>query len=454
MKKLKVAILMLKSIDGTGVTIFSMQHKTWLEKNNHECDIISLNIGKSYVRAANFKGLYENVEITDLVNKDFIQRINEYDVVILNSYPDKTCELDFLYKVIKFWNTSINKPIKVNMMHEIKKPIYTRIPNLPLYFLSSDVVITFDTKGHFAKDIKQYLPEYIEQDRFIDYTLPLDLNELDLYSSSIPFSEKTNGILYLGRSSSLKAPDRLVKFQEILNKKENSDFTTEMLGIEKSPSAYFLFLQHPLVNYINKKNPDFKPMMTNVRKPYFREVGMKYMADFKFSSNFYHLSEKEKDNYGNRMEYSMMESAYLTVPVFDEHWAKNNFDISGRSFFDIPYSAIYINANKLEEGLNKLIEVSKNEEEWNKYNKVSTEVIRRNYDADIIIEKYYQRILDIGKGNIKINAKEFLKRMNKKPVQISKDLQFSFSETINKLKWNGKQLNKAPYSEIKNFYEL
>lgn len=419
MKNLKVAFIFGKGIDGAGVTVFATEHKKWLEKNGHTCDLYNFKHKHTYFRAQNYKDLFIDFDINEMI--DTFKKINEeYDIVILNSYPSKRINPDDTRAMFMAYSRIIKNPIKVAMQHEIKKGNYNRIPALPLWYWGSDQIVTFSRDVDFVKNMKEVIPHM--DDRIYGYTIPIDIDNLtEWYNRSVEYdwNKKLDRLAYLSRWTTMKQPQRVLNMKKVADD-EGLVFNGILRGIDKSIGARHDILNHEKAQVlINAKDVrEFGPEENNdlipIYGPYERSEGFQYMIENKTVCNFYRLKEKDKHNYGNRMEYAQMEMAAITVPVFDLHWGLNNYDKSGTPFAEIPYSAIYIDENNLEGGIKSLQKIWNDKNLWMKYKERSFKTISDNYDSNYVIPEFYEKIIKEGKYDKQIKFKEYCDKFNSK----------------------------------------
>jgi hypothetical protein len=320
------------------------------------------------------------------------------------------------------------------MMHEIRAGNYNKLPILPMWLNLMDQIITFDLKVGFVKDFNRL--SYMS-DRIYPYTIPIDMNEMyDKYKTSmeIPFSEKDNYLLYMGRWTTMKHPHRLI---DMYRTKKTNELKYFYIGMEASVGCKYDINVEPEIADLTSTTPTYgadrkyvannytlktineyknKTLQDGIFKdkilcigPYEYKIGLEIAMHQKFGCSFFNLKEKEKHNYGNRMEYTQMELSCITLPVFDYHWGSNNYNKDNVPFINVPYSAYYINRNNLEKAIDDLIEISKNEIEYNKYREAAFENIKYNYDSENVIPGFYEDIFKNGKKSNIISDTELMK---------------------------------------------
>jgi hypothetical protein len=95
-----------------------------------------------------------------------------------------------------------------------------------------------------------------------------------------------------------------------------------------------------------------------------------------------------------------------TIPVFDKHWAENNRLSSGQRYIDVPYSAIYTDGTNLEEVADKILDLGKNPTEMQKYLDSGYEMVKSEFDADVVIPKALDLIMRVGKNQKQMSIDE------------------------------------------------
>ena len=229
-----------------------------------------------------------------------------------------------------------------------------------------------------------------------------------------PLSEKEKKLLYIGRWTTMKDPRRVLDLGPGLKEK---GIASELIGIERSIGAKFDIFDHP--NCIDRTGKEEKYISPNACVPvygtYIRNEGMETLSNCLFGCSFYRLP-KEPEAYGDRMEYAMIEIiATGCIPVFDEHWAKHNFRKNGVSYYDTPFSGIYSNKEDLQGTIDTLYAVSLNEDLQKKYFETSYQIVKEEFDANIVLPEMFSYMLSVGKDNNKFKSDEDLIKNVVKP---------------------------------------
>ena len=401
MVKMKIAMVFGKGLDGCGVEKYAAVFKDYLKE---DIDIYNL-LEHKYTRGGYHLG-DRRIDFIPEEIESIAQKLNEYDIVIYNSYAfhanEPSTVRSFFFDLIE----KVTKPITVGMMHEIKKMNYEKIPMLVAITNSVDQMYNFSTHSDYSKaaiNILQHKP-----DRIRKFRMPMNINY-----SSVPFSEKEKRIIYAGRWTTMKGPRRLLNFLDI----PNNEFKSLLIGIEKSIGAKTDILDHPNAIFF-KKTKDFinfdnfkeDVKINNVFGPYKYEFGQDLIRKSMFGYSGFTLP-KEPQNYGDRMEFQQMEIFINgTLPVFDRHYGENNFDSTGKRFIDNKKIALWSSKPDLSDVYDDMIKISKDEDLYNEYIQNGKEFIYREVSSDIVIPEFIDEIVKVGKEKNKLSFEELIKR--------------------------------------------
>lgn len=398
LKNKKLALVFGQSIEGCGVTRTGAEMQIWAKKQGLELKIYSYDermYNRREAHVLDFTSFtQENIEET-------VKELNEFDVVIFNSYPSAKFENK---SIINFYENFIKKisTIKVGFMHELNKTNIDKVPLLVGIMNQMDLIYNFSEETWFSKTISSILPSKEIGKRVKKFTMWFNFEELkEKYRDKFSLEEKENKIMYIGRWTTMKDPRRLLDMAPIIKEKD-PEMKIELKGIERSIGAKCDIFDHPnCLDCTGKNVPQNSSGFVPVYGPYVREEGMESLAKCLFGTNLYRMPKSPGD-YGDRMEYTQIETiAVGTIPVFDKHWGENNKTRDGRRYIDIPYSAIYSDKENIEDTVNKLISVSKNIEEQKKYRETSFEITKLEFDANIVLPEMFNHIFEIGKDTNK-----------------------------------------------------
>ena len=412
LKNKKFALIFGQSIEGCGVTRTGSEMWYWCKKNNIDFTIYSYDermYNRRNAHEMDFKSFtMENIEET-------LKELNEYDVVMFNSYPSNKFSKE---SIMAFYNDLVKKitTIKVGFMHELNKTNIDKVPYLIGIMNEMDLIYNFGEETWFSQTISKVLPSKKVGERVKKFTMWFNFDQLEKYRNK-PLYEKEKKLLYIGRWTTMKDPRRVLDLGPGLKEK---GIVAELVGIERSIGAKFDIFEHP--NCIDRTGKEEKYISPNACVPvygtYIRNEGMETLSNSLFGCSFYRLP-KEPEAYGDRMEYTMIEIiATGCIPVFDEHWAKHNFRKNGISYYDTPFSGIYSNKEDLESTIDTLYAVSLDEDLQKKYFETSYQIVKEEFDANVVLPEMFSYMLSIGKDNGKFKSDEDLIKNVVKPSNV------------------------------------
>jgi glycosyltransferase involved in cell wall biosynthesis len=447
----RIAVIMGQGIEGCGVTRVATEMQLWARKHGVHLEVFSYDC-KFYSRRESH-GL--DFRIMNPGNISSIRKeLDSWDLVIFHSYPHNKFE----HADAKLFYHEFLKPLKAlkaGFIHEINKTNIDKITYLVPLINEMDVVFHFGTDTWFANQVKRMFPS--KSDRMLRFRMWVDMDELYSIRNLYSFADKQKKITYIGRWSTLKNIDRSIEIASELNRR-NLGWACEMHGIEASMGSKCQIIDHPEVTYIkiNKNTPphirvggvrDEKITLEQaaaapirVYPEYERRWGLEFVAQNLFGSAFYSLP-KNPDDYGNRMEYTQIEIIGVgTVPLFDEHWGKNNTSVDGTPFYDIPDLAVFSNGTDIPETVDRMLEVSSNGAVYNRMRDVGYEVIRKNFDAEVVLPETLEKIFDLGVDKNKVSDDQEL---------LTGLVDSSFAKAVHELEKDG----KLPVLGIKEIQE-
>ena len=412
LKNKKFALIFGQSIEGCGVTRTGSEMWYWCKKNNIDFTIYSYDeriYNRRNAHEMDFKSFtMENIEET-------LNELNQYDVVMFNSYPSNKFSKE---SIMSFYNDLVKKitTIKVGFMHELNKTNIDKVPYLIGIMNEMDLIYNFGEETWFSQTISKVLPSKKVGERVKKFTMWFNFDQLEKYRNK-PLYEKEKKLLYIGRWTTMKDPRRVLDLGPGLKEK---GIVAELIGIERSIGAKFDIFEHP--NCIDRTGKEEKYISPNACVPvygtYIRNEGMETLSNSLFGCSFYRLP-KEPEAYGDRMEYTMIEIiATGCIPVFDEHWAKHNFRKNGISYYDTPFSGIYSNKEDLESTIDTLYAVSLDEDLQKKYFETSYQIVKEEFDANIVLPEMFSYMLSVGKDNNKFKSDEDLIKNVVKPSNV------------------------------------
>lgn len=439
LKGKKIALIFGQSIEGCGVTRTGAEMYHWCKNNDIDFTIFSYD-----ERMYNRRDAHEFSFVPFMKENipEMVEKLNDYDVVIFNSYPSNKFPKE---SIIAFYNDFIKKikTVKIGFMHELTRTNIDKIPYLLGILNQMDLIYNFGEKTWFSQTIQEILPSKCVGERVKKFTMWFNFDILDKYRNEIKLEDKEKKLLYVGRWTTMKDPRRVLDLGPLLLEKD-SNFKSELIGIERSIGAKFDIFEHPNTIDMTGKEAKYGEFgCVPVFGTYVRDEGMALAAKSLFGCNFYKMPN-DANGYGDRMEYSQIEIiAVGSIPVFDKHWAENNRTIDGKRYIDIPFSGVYSDANDLDETVNKLIEIANDKELQKKYIETSYKVTKNEFDANIVLPKMFTEMLNIGKDDFKFSSDEDLIK-----YQIDEDFNEEFIELFKKYT----EENEIPVMGIRELY--
>jgi len=396
---MKLALVFGKGLDGCGVEKYAAVFKDYC---GSQMDIYNLK-EKTFGRGGGHVK-----DVIDFLPEDMektAQTLNDnYDVVIYNSYPGTSNKPSTIKSFFFDMIMKVDKPITVAMMHEIKKANYERIPMHVAIANQCDQTYNFSTITDYSTAVKDILTHKV--DRIRRFRMPMNINY-----KSIPFEEKEKMVLYAGRWTSMKGPNRILNFLDI----PNNEFMGRLIGIERSIGAKCDIIDHPNCEY-QPKFDNFEEDIKNytVFGPYTYDIGQELMSKAMFGYSGFTLP-KEPQNYGDRMEYSQMEIFINgTIPIFDEHYGENNTDSTGKRYIDNDKIALFSAEKDLSDVYDQMVEIANDKDLYEEYIKNGKEFIYREVSSDVVIPEFIDEIKTLGKEENKLSFEQLLTKVHGK----------------------------------------
>ena len=421
MKLPRTAILLLRGVEGCGVSTYARHFKAYFDENNRgKCDIFALNL--SVGRPDTSTDLPITKFSFDEAD-ELVRRVNEdYDLSLVFSVPAKNAKEEIVNNYVERILEKIKSP-KWLINHDHHYLSIGRNADFENAINACDGVLCHslvETKCGFIRWMKKRNINTRVEKLYTFFHVPL-------VSDFVTF-DKTNRLKRLinaSRAVAWKRSSLILNLQKELAKKR---FITEMIGFERSIAGY-----SQLKNYegkldwyvtddfdkpvkapsafsnahINERFFDFvddegqDPDKMYVFGSYDHKRGLKRICQSAFATHPRSFEHNGLD-YGNNHEYQGLEAALLSVPIFHRHFLET-VTIPDT---DVPLSAIeaFISIdddnNHLKQGgpnvLNASDFVEKLDEIWNgrytQYRQESFSVINTYYSSWVLIPKMLDRL--------------------------------------------------------------
>lgn len=414
---MKIAFVFGKGIDGCGVTRGAVIYEQWLRNHGHDTLIVDFDNAQAFGRAkeVDWIGQVHTVSKKDPeVDKTIIDIVNSCDIAIFHSHPTRK-QSGYADRYRKFVS-NIDQPIIVMHDHSIAKTNINAIPQACELFAMADTIVIQSLDGYSYEAYSNFDPGFTDRSYVVENPIWIYPNNYDKYNKS--FSERENHLLYLGRMSPLKDPAMICRMQPHMR-----DWKLSIIGCENSISSVSMYDEDLAINpapYV----PAFRPMIRQFslnKDGEFKLSDKEKAKDWKISSydkyrydwgmnqlgsSFaswcgYKLSEVKE--YGYRMEYTMIESFLLTLPIINRHFAENAKSPEGKYWNEYD-CALVAQAREEEQLADQLLSMS--ESEWNDRTAACRDLICKFNDIDNIGQSFLDKIIKNGKRKNKVNGLE------------------------------------------------
>ena len=403
----KFGLILGRALAGCGETFCAHQLQTWCNRNNIDLEIFAFD-GKKMARSKSHNIEYTGYRENDL--DSLKEQLESKDVVIFFTYPYAKSEhsyvRNFYNKIVK----GVNKPIKIGFIHEVHKTYIDKIPYMIGIMNNMDAIYGYGPETWFNKAMQKMFPSKVQNGRVKRMSLWFDFEDQAKFRNTAPNKERK--VMYIGRWTSTKEPHRLLFLSPYI-KQLDSNFKIVLKGIERSIGAkediYNNVYCIDMTNLKKGPQPNEKGM-AEVYKEYIHDDAMQEMSKTMFGCTFFHL-DKHPEEYGHRMEYTQMEIINCgAIPIFDIHWAKHNIMAStGMSYYDynIKYPFMIVSdREQLEDTAKEMMAIANDTNKQEEMIINGFNVIKAEFDANIICPKMLQDFIDIGKDTAKFQSDE------------------------------------------------
>ncbi len=416
---MKIAFIFGKGIDGCGVTRGALIYEKWLRDAGHDTLVVNFETDQLFGRAkdADFIGDILLVSKKDSdVQSDVIDAVNACDIAIFHSHPTRK-QSNFLERYRRFVE-KIDQPIVVMHDHGIVRGNINAIPQACEIFAHADMAVVQSLNGYSMEAYTNFDPGL--KDNLIENPVWVKPSQYDSWRK--PFEERRKHLLYIGRMSTLKDPALICRIEPYLA----PEWDLSIIGCERSISSISAF--EPLdINpapyvpeFIGKINQwgmnkagvynlsDSQKNKNGTINSYDRykySWGMEQVGEAFASWCGYRLTETAE--YGNRMEYTMIESYMLTLPIISKHFAENAYSPEGKLWGE--YGNALVLQPREELALSEeLKRLRSNKNEWEERTAESRRLITKFNNIDIIGQSFLDRVVAKGKRKNKVNPIEVI----------------------------------------------
>ena len=463
---MKIAFIFGKGIDGCGVTRGALIFEKYLADAGHESIILDFDNGQSFGRAKHAQWLGQVYKIakndTDVSN-EIINAVNSCDMSVFHSHPTRK-QAPYVDRYRRFLEKV--DTLKIMHDHSIAKTNINAIPQACEIFSHADTAVIQSLDGFSKEAYTNFDPGL--SNRLIENPIWIVPESMDKFRKS--YSERENHLLYLGRMSPLKDPAMICRIQPYMK-----DWKLSIIGCENSISSVSMYSEDLTINpspYV----PAFRPMIyqhslnkdggynlnekeqakdgkINSYDSYLYDWGMEQLGSCKASWCGYKLSNA--DEYGTRMEYTMIESFLLTLPIMNRHFADNAYAPDGRKWGAI--EGPLISQARVEEELADIL-LSMGENEWNERTEACRKLIFDFNNIETLGAKFLSQVQAMGSRS-KISAIDRISEYFPDAPQLRKEGEIIMSSAVGTLKKkqhimiDGKQAEyKAPVNSLEAFF--
>ena len=425
MKLPKVAILLLRGLEGCGVSNYSRHMKGYYDSVGGVCDIFALQtkVGRADTSSdmqVNFFKYADREGVVSIINRD-------YDVVLVFSVPDTSEPDDITSTYVEEIICKIDKK-KVMVNHDHHAHTFKRNSDYKNAIEACDKVMAHSlnsTNSGFIKwmdknEVRQMPQEKID----IFFHVPFIKDQINYERDT-----RKKRVIHASRAVAWKRGSLVLNLQPLLAKK---GFITEMIGFERSLAGYTQIL-----NYQDKLNwfttTDFvKPIkgpsafssskINTQLMDWLDEVGQdpKYMyvlGSYEYGRGLKRVAESafatqprtfEHNGlcYGNTfIEYQGIEAALLSVPIYHRHFLENVTVPGTNTYLSQTDTFLQIDddARAMAKGgpqvlepqrfVDLLDEVWEDDKKYCEYRKKSTEFMLKYFSSESIVPTLMEKIV-------------------------------------------------------------
>ncbi|UYE97174.1 hypothetical protein [Cyanophage S-TIM54] len=421
MKLPRTAILLLRGLEGCGVSTYARHFKAYFDENNRgKCDIFALNLSVGRPDTSTDLPITKfNFDEAD----ELVRRVNnEYDLSLVFSVPAKNAKEEIVNNYVEKILDKIKSP-KWLINHDHHYLSIGRNADFENAIKACDGVLCHslvETKCGFIRWMKKRGIDTRVEKLETFFHIPL-VGDFVTFDNTYRYKRLINA----SRAVAWKRSSLVLNLQKELAKR---NFITEMIGFERSIAGY-----SQLKNYegkldwyvtedfdkpvkapsafsnaqVNERFFDFvddegqDPNKMYVFGSYDHKRGLRRISQSAFATHPRSFEHNGLD-YGNNHEYQGLEAALLSVPIFHRHF----LETVTLPDTDVPLSAIeaFISIdddnNHLKQGgpnvLNASDFVDRLEDIWKgnytRYRQESFSIINTYYSSWVLIPKMLDRL--------------------------------------------------------------
>ena len=417
MKLPKVAILMLRGVEGCGVSTYARHFKAFFDDSQATCDIfaLNLNVGRPDTSTDIDIEVFSFTDSTELV-----RRINEnYDLVLVFSVPAKNAPISVVNNYVEFIIEPIQVP-KWMVNHDHHFLSIGRNADYVNAIEACDGLLCHsltETKSGFISWMKKKNISKVAEKMDVFFHVPFVEHLIDLDRG-----ERHKRLINAARAVAWKRGSIVLNLHNAL---ADRGFVTEMIGFERSiagysqlknyegklqwyktehfykpvrtPSAFSSArINNDLFDFIDEEgqNPDFMYVIGSY--DYLR--GLRRISESAFATHPRSFEHNNLD-YGNNFEYQGLEAALLAVPIFHRHFL-DTVTLPGTST-TLSETGAFISVDDDNRHLNDggpqvldakafaehLDEIWEDEEKYSGMRHGSVDLIRAHYSSDVVIPR-------------------------------------------------------------------
>lgn len=415
---MKVAFIFGKGIEGCGVTKGANIFEDWLVSQGHETMVIDFDNQQKFGRAkdTSWKGPILRVESDHTIEdaKPVLDQVNTCDIAIVHSYPTRK-NGKYIDRFREFVE-GINDPIIVVHDHAITKNTINRQTQAAELFSLADIGVTQSFEGYSNECYLATDPGL--EGRLMENPIWVRTSDYDKYR--VPVTKRDKHFMYMGRMSTLKDPGMICRIEPYLK----NDWNLTLMGCERSissigdpdsktlatdPAPYHKSYQ-PKIKFVgtNSEGEHYLPAKEQEKTgttitaydSYKYDFGMGQLGTSMAAWCGYRLGDPKE--YGHRMEYTVIESFLLSLPVISRHFAENAVSPEGKKWGEY-YGPLVSEATKEEELAAELNRIANDPEEWVGRTMACQDLIYRFNDIEVLGPKFLDFVLTKGKRRNKID---------------------------------------------------